>query len=65
MAASQDDLDLLSGLLDGSAVIGGLAVDTDLRWQLVHRLVSRGVAGQDAIDAEHDRTGPMRATGTR
>ncbi|HUZ55796.1 MAG TPA: aminopeptidase N [Streptosporangiaceae bacterium] len=55
VATSQDDLDLLSGLLDGTAVIGGLAVDTDLRWQLLHRLVSRGVAGQDAIDAEHDR----------
>ena len=55
VATSQDDLDLLSGLLDGSAIIGGLAVDTDLRWQLLHRLASRGVAGQDAIDAEHDR----------
>ncbi len=54
VAMSQDDLELLSGLLDGSAVIGGLAVDTDLRWQLLHRLVSRGVAGQHAIDAEHD-----------
>ncbi len=30
-------------------------MDTDLRWQIVHRLVSRGVAGQDAIDAEQDR----------
>ena len=49
------DLGLLSGLLDGSAEIEGLAVDTDLRWQLLRRLVSRGVAGQDAIDAERDR----------
>jgi aminopeptidase N len=55
VATSDDDLGLLSGLLDGSATIEGLAVDTDLRWQLLHRLVSRGVAGQDAIDAEHDR----------
>ncbi|MDR2984749.1 MAG: ERAP1-like C-terminal domain-containing protein, partial [Nocardiopsaceae bacterium] len=55
VASSDDDLRLLSGLLDGSATIDGLAVDTDLRWQLLHRLVSRGAAGEDAIDAEHDR----------
>jgi aminopeptidase N len=55
VATSEADLGLLSGLLDGSVVIDGLAVDTDLRWALLQRLVSRGVAGQDAIDAEHDR----------
>src|SRR6266581_4611753 len=44
VATSPADLELLSGLLDGSAVIEGLAVDTDLRWQLLHRLVSRGAA---------------------
>ena len=55
VATSDNDLGLLSGLLDGSATITGLVVDTDLRWQLLHRLVSRGVAGQEAIDAEHDR----------
>jgi aminopeptidase N len=55
VATSGDDLGLLSGLLDGSAAIDGLAVDTDLRWHVLHRLVSRGVAGQDAIDAEQDR----------
>jgi aminopeptidase N len=55
IATAPDDLALLAGLLDGSAVIEGLAVDTDLRWQLLHRLVSRGAAGQAAIDAENDR----------
>jgi aminopeptidase N len=55
IATSDADLDLLSGLLDGSVVIDGLAVDTDLRWALLYRLVSRGAAGQDAIDAEHDK----------
>ncbi|HEX3960972.1 MAG TPA: aminopeptidase N [Trebonia sp.] len=52
VASSPEDLALLSGLLDGSAVIEGLAVDTDLRWILLRRLVSRGVAGDAAIDAE-------------
>ncbi len=55
VAASPADLALLGGLLDGSVAIDGLAVDTDLRWQLVHRLVSRGAAGRDAIESEHDR----------
>ncbi|MGH3277100.1 MAG: ERAP1-like C-terminal domain-containing protein, partial [Streptosporangiaceae bacterium] len=42
----------------GSAVIDGLAVDTELRWTLLHRLVSRGMAGPERIDAElaNDRT---------
>ena len=55
VAASPDDLALLRGLLDGSKTINGLEVDTDLRWALLHRLVSRGEAGTEAIDAEHDR----------
>jgi len=55
VATSPDDLALLRGLLDGSETISGLEVDTDLRWALLGRLVSRGEAGSDAIDAEHDR----------
>src|SRR5579859_602490 len=55
VATSPEDLGLLSGLLDGSVSIEGLAVDTDLRWHLLHRLVSRGAAGRDAIESEHDR----------
>jgi len=55
VATSAADLGLLAGLLDGSVTIDRLAVDTDLRWRLLHRLVSRGMAGQDAIDAEYDR----------
>jgi aminopeptidase N len=54
VATSDDDLALLSGLLDGSAEVDGLTVDTELRWLLLRRLVSRGKAGQDAIDAEQD-----------
>ena len=52
VATSPADLALLAGLLDGSAVLDGLAVDTDLRWTLLRRLVSRGVLGEDEIDAE-------------
>jgi aminopeptidase N len=58
IATSRDDLDLLAGLLDGSAVIDGLAVDTELRWLLLHRLVAKGAASEAQIDTEldNDRT---------
>ena len=52
VAISADDLALLAGLLDGSVVLDGLSVDTDLRWSLLWRLVSRGVRGENEIDAE-------------
>jgi aminopeptidase N len=52
VAVSRDDLDLIAGLLAGSGAVEGLAIDTDLRWDLLHRLVSRGVAGPAEIDAE-------------
>ncbi len=52
VATSPDDLALLAGLRDGSAAIEGLAVDTDLRWQLLYRLASRGAAGLGEVDAE-------------
>jgi aminopeptidase N len=55
VATSPEDLDLLAGLLGGSATIDGLAIDTEMRWRLLHRLASRGVAGQEQIDAELDR----------
>jgi aminopeptidase N len=55
VASSEDDLALLAGLLDGSLTIDGLAIDTDMRWRLLHRLVSRGTAGEAQIDAELDR----------
>ena len=35
VAISADDLALLAGLLDGSVVLDGLSVDTDLRWSLL------------------------------
>jgi len=52
VATSPGDLALLAGLLAGSETVPGLAVDTDLRWQLLYRLVSRGAAGPIEIDTE-------------
>jgi aminopeptidase N len=52
VAAHPGDLELLNALLTGDTVLDGLTVDTGLRWHLLLRLVSRGVAGRDAIMAE-------------
>ncbi|MGE5291453.1 MAG: aminopeptidase N [Micromonosporaceae bacterium] len=54
-AISHTHLALLAGLLEGTVVIDELAVDTDFRWLLLHRLVSRGVAGETQISAELER----------
>src|SRR5690606_9165032 len=51
-AASEQALDLISGLLDGSASLRGLEVDADLRWTLVSSLARAGRFGEDDIDAE-------------
>jgi aminopeptidase N len=62
-ARTPEHLSTVSGLLDGSQRLEGLAVDTDLRWHLLHSLVAAGRAGDADIDAEltRDRT----ATGER
>ena len=69
VATSAEDLEFLAGLLDGTVSLDGLAVDTDLRWALLRRLVSRGVRGEDAIDAELSRdatdAGERHAAGCR
>jgi aminopeptidase N len=52
LATSRSDLSLLSGLLNGTAFMDGLVVDTELRWRLLHRLCSQGAAGPAEIDAE-------------
>ncbi|KRE78562.1 aminopeptidase N [Arthrobacter sp. Soil763] len=46
------ELDLLRGLLDGSTVIEGLAVDAELRWNLWHALAAHGQAGPEDLEAE-------------
>ena len=55
VAISADDLELLAGLLSGERVVPGLVIDTELRWRLLRRLVSRGTAGEAAIEAERQR----------
>ena len=52
VALSGEDLALLAGLLDGTVTIEGLTVDTEMRWRILHRLVSRGAAGEPQIEAE-------------
>ncbi|MCE7079245.1 aminopeptidase N [Streptomyces sp. ST2-7A] len=55
VARTDGQLSLLAGLLDGSEALEGLAVDTELRWSLLHRLVACGRAGEAEIAAELER----------
>ncbi|MFG3118522.1 aminopeptidase N [Streptomyces sp. NPDC048197] len=54
-ARTDEQLALLQGLLDGTEEIPGLAVDTELRWSLLHRLAATGRADEKAIAAELER----------
>jgi aminopeptidase N len=54
-ACTDEQLDRVAALLDGTEVVEGLAVDTDLRWHLLQRLVTKGRRGDDDIDAELNR----------
>ena len=51
-AGSQADLQLVAGLLAGSARIDGLDVDQELRWALLHALAAGGSVGEDELAAE-------------
>ncbi|MDQ0869408.1 aminopeptidase N [Arthrobacter sp. V1I9] len=53
----------LSGLLDGTSPVSGLAVDAELRWQLWHALAANGQATVAELDAElaRDTTASGRA----
>ncbi len=68
-ARSASALDLLAGLLDGSRSLGGLEIDTDLRWEIIGGLAREGRADDRAIDAELDRdttiSGQEYAAGSR
>jgi aminopeptidase N len=54
-AVTEAQTTALAGLLDGSAPIDGLAIDTEMRWGLLIGLVAAGRAGQPEIDAELSR----------
>ncbi|WLQ06075.1 aminopeptidase N [Arthrobacter oryzae] len=56
-------LDLVRGILDGTTVIEGLAVDPELRWSLWHALAANGQATEAELDAElaRDTTASGRA----
>ncbi|MDQ3454819.1 MAG: aminopeptidase N [Actinomycetota bacterium] len=62
-ARSDKHAEALRGLLDGSVVVEGLAVDTDTRWALAQGLVAIGGAGTAEIEAELERD--TTATGQR
>ncbi len=54
-AHTDEALDLVAGLLDGTAGLAGLDVDTDLRWALLTSLTRAGRAGEEQILAELGR----------
>jgi aminopeptidase N len=55
LARTPGQVALLRGLLDGSEAVEGLAVDAELRWHLLVRLVVLGEAGLSEVDAELER----------
>ncbi|MFE6712390.1 aminopeptidase N [Streptomyces sp. NPDC057695] len=62
-ASSDADLQLLEGLLDGTAKIDGLDVDQEMRWSLLSPLAVRGRADEARIGEELGRDDT--ATGKR
>ncbi|RFU19884.1 aminopeptidase N [Geodermatophilus marinus] len=68
-ARTEEHAAVLRGLLDGSRVIEGCAVDADARWAFLNGLVAIGAAGDAEIDAEEERdptaTGQRRAATAR
>ena len=54
-ATSEEQVELVASLLDASTEVPGLAIDTELRWALLGRLVSTGRAADAEIDAELER----------
>ena len=68
-AHSEEALQLIDGLLEGTVELEGLEVDTDLRWTLVTALAREGAADADRISQELDRdhtiSGQERAAAAR
>jgi aminopeptidase N len=55
LARSTGQLDTVAGLLSGADTLEGLAVDQDLRWELMASLVAGGRLGTEDINAELER----------
>jgi aminopeptidase N len=54
-AVTQEQLDVVAGLLSGAVQFQGLAIDPELRWSLLARLAATGRAGTAEIEAELGR----------
>ncbi|OIJ90268.1 aminopeptidase N [Streptomyces colonosanans] len=52
VASSEADLQLLRGLLEGTAKIDGLDVDQELRWAFLEPLAAHGTADESVLAAE-------------
>jgi aminopeptidase N len=67
--AASSDRDMLHGWLDGSAAPTGLAIDTELRWAVLHRLAALGAVDDAEIGAEaardHSSAGAVHAARCR
>ncbi|MEO6529916.1 MAG: aminopeptidase N, partial [Specibacter sp.] len=64
-AQSGEQLDLVQALLDGDQELGGLTLDTDMRWEFLTSLAAGGRADDAAIDAalalDNTQTGQLAA----
>ena len=54
-AVTDEQLDAIAGLLEGTTALDGLDVDQDLRWDLLTGLVAAGRFGEERIHAEETR----------
>ena len=68
-AVTSEQLDVVAGLVEGTAPLDGLEVDQDLRWDLLTGLVAAGRFGEEQIRTEEARdrttTGRERAAEAR
>jgi aminopeptidase N len=55
LASSEEHVELLRGLLSGERQVSGLAVDHELRWHLVRRMVVLGLSEDEQVDTELSR----------
>jgi len=60
-AHRNEDVVWVRGLLEGSSVLDGLAIDTEMRWTLLTSLATAGHAAESEI--EHERQQDNTATG--